>query len=276
MADFVGIHVVDPLLDLDIWSLSSRLCQNPTAVTVKEGTSMRPTATDNASAVRMPPTGERRNQAESAYQRIKEMLLRGQLPAGAQMLELEVAARLGMSRTPVREAMVRLEQEGMVELRPRHGMRVLPVSPSDMREIYEVLTALEGKAAELVASRGIQGRQLTSLRDAVRDMDAALEAGDLLAWVEADERFHSKLIEQSGNQRLVSMVSQLWNQAHRARIFTLRLRPKLSDSNREHEALVEAIARGDPKEARRLHEVHRQRAGAVLVDVLEQLGLEQV
>src|SRR5690606_18248773 len=113
------------------------------------------------------------SQADIAYDRLKRLILDGTLPAGAQMLELEAAERLNMSRTPVREAMVRLRHEGMVEIRPRHGMRVLPISAADMAEIYEVLTALEGTAAEAVTRKGPSSRQLASLRAAVRDMDRA-------------------------------------------------------------------------------------------------------
>jgi DNA-binding GntR family transcriptional regulator len=219
---------------------------------------------------------DRQSQAEFAYEKLRQLVLDGTLPAGAQMLEQEAAARLSMSRTPVREAMVRLRQEGMVEIRPRHGMRVLPISAADMAEIYEVLTALEGAAAEAVARRGIPARQLGVLRGAVRDMDKALERDDLAAWAEADERFHSHLVELSGNQRLIQMVAQLWDQAHRARMLTLRLRPRPINSNREHEALVEAMAAGKPDLARKTHEDHRRRAGTMLIELLERLGLTQI
>ncbi len=220
--------------------------------------------------------GERPNQADAAYEQLKRLILDGTLPAGAQMLEQEAAARLSMSRTPVREAMVRLRQEGMVEIRPRHGMRVLPVSARDMAEIYEVLTALEGTAAETVARKGIAARPLAALRAAVADMGKALTAGDLVRWAEADERFHTQLVQLSGNTRLIQMVGQLWDQAHRARMLTLKLRPTPTNSVLEHAALVDAIAAGDPLEARRIHEEHRRRAGTMLVELLERLGLTQL
>ena len=94
---------------------------------------------------------DRVSSAERAYRALKDLILSNELPAGSQLLEQEAALRLGMSRTPVREAMIRLEQDGVVEIRPRHGMRVLPVSAADMREIYDVLTSLEATAAEMVA-----------------------------------------------------------------------------------------------------------------------------
>lgn len=221
-------------------------------------------------------TADRGSQADQAYVQLKQLILDGTLPAGAQMLELEAAARLNMSRTPVREAMVRLRQEGIVEIRPRHGMRVLPISADDMRDIYEIMTALEGTAAESVARRGVTARQISSLQGAVHDMDKALEQQDLQAWAAADERFHLTLVELSGNQRLIQMVAQLWDQAHRARLLTLRLRPTPTDSNRDHEAVVQAIIDGRPDEARRIHENHRRRAGKMLVELVERLGLTQI
>jgi DNA-binding GntR family transcriptional regulator len=220
----------------------------------------------------MPKAQPGSTQADYAYGELKRMMLEGSLPFGAQMLEAEAAARLGVSRTPVREAMILLQQEGMVELRPRHGMRVLPVSADDMRDIYDVLTALEGKAAELVAEKRPDEKALAGLRDAVAEMERSLAAGDLDRWAAADERFHMQLIALTGNARLVGMVNQLRDQAHRARMATLRLRPSPEESNREHRALVEAIADGNPAEARRVHEAHRRRAKALLVGILRTLG----
>ncbi len=219
---------------------------------------------------------EKESQADVAYRLLKGLILDGALPAGTQLLESEAAERLEMSRTPVREAMVRLRQEGIVEIRPRHGMRVLPISPADMREIYEVLTSLEGTAAALVARRGLAAGELAALKTAVHDMDAALDGNDLQAWAEADEHFHSLLVGFCGNGRLAGTIGQFQSQAHRARLLTLSLRPKPVTSNRDHEALVRAIEAGDPDEARRIHCEHRERAGRVLVAILERLPQIQV
>ena len=89
----------------------------------------------------------------AAYEQIRRRILDNVWPPGHRALEQEVALELGMSRTPVREALLQLQNEGLVEVIPRHGVRVLPVSPTDMREIYEILTALECMAAELLARR---------------------------------------------------------------------------------------------------------------------------
>jgi DNA-binding GntR family transcriptional regulator len=214
--------------------------------------------------------------AEQAYRALKALILSNQLPAGSQLLEQEAALRLGMSRTPVREAMVRLEQDGVVEIRPRHGMRVLPVSAADMREIYEVLTSLEATAAEMVARRGVSEGELAQLQQAVSDMDAALALDDLDAWATADQRFHSLLVELTRNQRLQQIVTQLGEQAHRARMLTLRLRPKPVGSNRDHAMLVAAIAARDAELAKSIHHNHRATAGLMLIALLEKLGFRQI
>jgi DNA-binding GntR family transcriptional regulator len=213
---------------------------------------------------------------ERAYRALKQLILDNELTAGTQLLELEAAARLGMSRTPVREAMVRLEQEGMVELRPRHGMRVLPLSAEALAEIYEVVTALESAAAESVARKGAAPADIAAMRMAVADMDAALARDDLVAWSKADERFHRALVHAAGNRRLAALVDQVWDQSHRARMMTLRLRPRPVNSNREHAALVEAIVARDPVAARAIHDGHRRRAAEMLVELVERLGLKQL
>lgn len=212
---------------------------------------------------------ERLPLAESAYRILKRRILDNELPPGTIMLELEVATTLDMSRTPAREAMVRLADEGLVDMRPRHGMRVLPISADDMREIYSVLTALESEAAEWVARDGVSQARLQALRDAVAAMDESLARDDLLAWAAADERFHRTLVESCGNARLRSLIFQFWDQSHRVRMATLRLRPKPVDSNRDHLALVEAIANRDCERARAIHRQHRRRHGEILAGLLE-------
>jgi DNA-binding GntR family transcriptional regulator len=219
---------------------------------------------------------EKETQREVAYRALKKLILDGALPAGAQLLEAEAADRLEMSRTPIREAMIRLREEGMVDIRPRHGMRVLPISAEDMQEIYQVLTALEGEAAYIVAERGLHKEEKKTLDDAVQAMDVALERNDLVGWAIADEVFHSRLVEYSRNRRLINMVSQLWEQSHRARMLTLRMRPKPVNSNREHQALVEAIATGQPEVAQKIHQDHRKRAGGMLVQLLREMGPTQI
>ena len=211
--------------------------------------------------------------AESAYRRVKAMVLDNALPPHSQWLEAELALQLGMSRTPVREAMLRLAQEGLVAVTPRHGMRVLPLSAGDMRDIYDVLESLEPKAAELLARRGVGADLLAPLHAACDAMEAALATGDRLAWAGADEAFHRHLLDQCGNRRLAAMVMQVWDQSHRARMVTLNLRPLPAASTAEHRAMLVAIAAGDGDRARELFRLHRRRGGAELIALIERSGL---
>ena len=208
-----------------------------------------------------------------AYAELKRRVLDNEFPVGSFFLEQELADLLKMSRTPIREALVRLANEGLVEIRPRHGMRVLPISARDMREIYAILTALEAEVAAEVARRGLSPEELATLRQSVEDMEAALAGDDLKAWADADARFHRDLVAASSNQRLRSVISQYWEQAHRVRMLTLRLRPKPEQSTREHLDLVKAIEARDPERAWHIHRTHREQAAEMLASVLVSHGL---
>jgi DNA-binding GntR family transcriptional regulator len=181
-----------------------------------------------------------------------------------------------MSRTPVREAMMRLQNEGLVEVVPRHGMRVLPVSATDMQEIYQILCALECMAAELVAARKPGVKELAPLVAATKAMDAALKADDLEAWAAADERFHQHLVDLAGNRQLQATVQNYGDRAHRARMFSLRLRPKPVNSTKEHMQMVERLRAGDAEGAARVTRAHRERARHELVAIFERFKLAQM
>jgi len=214
--------------------------------------------------------------AEAAYGRIRGRILDNQWPPGTQALEQELALELGMSRTPVREALMRLAREGLVSVVPRHGMRVLPVSPADMREIYQILASLESAAAELVARSRPSAAALAPLEQASRDMEKALKRDDLDAWAEADERFHRQLVQMCGNAKLADIVANFWDRAHRARMVTLRLRPRPVHSTREHLAIVAAIRKGDAGRAGALFRAHRERASKELTELLQRHRLHQL
>ena len=208
-----------------------------------------------------------------AYHEIKRRILDNDLQPNVIMLEKELADSLDMSRTPVREALIRLSNEGMVEVRPRHGMRVLPVSAADMIEIYQILTALESQAAEIVAEKGLTDEKLDNLKKNLDEMDKALDEDDLIRWSEADAGFHKLLVEYSGNSRLISMVNLYFEQSHRVRRLTLQLRPRPVNSNVDHRNVVAAIEEGDPEKARQCHREHRQKSAKMLVNLLKETTL---
>jgi len=213
---------------------------------------------------------------DHAYDTIRRRILDNVYQPGAQALESGLAAELGISRTPLREALIRLQNEGLIEIIPRHGMRVRPVSATDMKEIYEVLTALESYAVELVARRKPAPTELKQLVDATRDMTRALRAKDLEAWAQADESFHKYLIEACGNRLLVDAIQQYCDRAHRALLFSVRLRPRLETSAKEHMALVDMLSKGDAVGAVQVNRAHRERANRELLEIFERFRLQQL
>ena len=221
-------------------------------------------------------TPARRSRVSDAYSQIKEEIRSNRIPPGYQAPEPEIALRLGMSRTPVREALIRLEAEGLVELVPRRGVRVLPISAVDMREIYEILTSLEPSAAASVAARRTSPQELAPLERATSHMEAALNAGDLDAWAEADDEFHHTLLKIHGNTRLQGFVGNLYDQAHRARIVTLRLRERPVKSTEEHREILEHLKNGEAEAAREAFRQHRQRAADELLGILENYRLHRL
>lgn len=210
---------------------------------------------------------------DAAYRMMRQRILDNQWAPGYRALEQELALALGMSRTPVREALIRLRKEGLVEVIPRHGMSVLPISADDMRDIYEMLTALESMAAELAGRRHPNERELKPLLEASRAMARALKADDLEGWAAADESFHRHLVALSGNRLLIDAVQNCWDRAHRARMVTLRMRPKPMHSTREHMEVVEKIRAGDARAASEAHRAHRERGSRELLAILEQYRL---
>lgn len=216
------------------------------------------------------------SQVQRAVSLLRDMIVTNRLLPGSNHLEAELAAMLEMSRTPVREAAIILEAQGLVEVVPRRGIRILSISPQDMDEIYSVLTELESLAAHDVARRGPTAAELAGLRALIEEMEAALARDDRTAWAEADDRFHSLLVALAGNRRLEQVVAMFSDQVRRARLLTLMIRPRPDQSNADHRDLVEAIARGDAEGARQIHRNHRKRAKELMLGLLERHGFRSV
>lgn len=217
--------------------------------------------------------GPKRSAVDSVYAALKHDILTNSLPAGYQAYETEISDRLGISRTPVREAIIHLEAEGLIEILPRRGFRVLPVRSSDMAEIYEILSSLEPLAAGAVTHRSPDDVELSALESAATEMEDALAREDLNSWAVGDDRFHRELLRLHGNARLISVASALFNQAHRAQMVTLRMRSLPTRSNSEHRHILRCIRKGQPLEASEAMRRHRQRGGQELLDILETYGL---
>ncbi len=229
-----------------------------------------------ATAIRAPV--RKSSLVDDAYAKLKAAIRENVFQPGFQGSELEMALRLGMSRTPVHEAVIRLQEEGMVRVLAKRGVVVLPLSPEDMQEIYEVTAPLEAAAAELVAKLPVAERKLVveELMRMNSEMQKALKRDDLDGWVRIDEQFHRAIFEACGNGRIARFAQTMLDQVHRARAMTVRLRAKPVRSLKEHRLIVEAIRRGDAPAAHRQMHDHRVRAGRELLPLLASLGMKQL
>ncbi|MEM9104840.1 MAG: GntR family transcriptional regulator [Pseudomonadota bacterium] len=220
--------------------------------------------------------GKTQSQTQRATSELRRMIVFGELPAGSDHLETELAELLGMSRTPVREATLMLEAQGLLEVRPRKGVKILSISPDDMEEIYQILTELECLAAERVAERCTEPAMLEPLRKATRRMEKALAADDREAWAAADEDFHASLVELAGSERLKSIISTYNDQVRRARALTLFMRPAPTKSTHDHLDLIDALEKRDRALARSIHREHRIAAKSLMISLLRKHGFHRV
>lgn len=213
---------------------------------------------------------------DKVYLTLKQLIMENELKVGESYLEEQLASRLNVSRTPVREAAIQLERDGFVKVRPRHGLIVLSISIQDMREIYQIRTELESLAVELIARRGLTDTEFASLIECIIKMEAALDCADMKQWASADREFHCLILHYSQNQRLEHMMAQLRDQVHRARIVTMHLRAKPTQSNSDHELLIQHLRNRDEVAAGKLHRSHLTRAGNLLINLLEENGLNDL
>jgi len=201
---------------------------------------------------------------DHVYRELRQRIIDNAMPPGTQMLESELALLLGVSRTPVRGALLRLADEGLIEQIPRRGMRVLPLSAVDVREIYELIGYLEAGAADTLARRKPGRQALAPLDAAVRQMQNALARGDREGWAAGDRNFHHYLLSLAGNRRLAAIALGLLDQMQRVRMMTLEGHTQPETSTRNHAAVLEAIRRGDAQAARDLHLAHKRWWGGEL------------
>jgi DNA-binding GntR family transcriptional regulator len=222
--------------------------------------------------------GKRSSLVDDAYAALRTAIRDASFAPGYQASEQEIALRLGMSRTPVHEAAIRLQEDGLVRVLPRKGILILALAPDDMREIYDVVIAMDGRAAELVAALP-EAVRLAAARTLDAHTDAMAEAharGDLPGWGLADGAFHAALITEARNGRMSRIVQAINDQSHRARMLTLNLRQTLDASIAEHRRVAQAIRAGAADAALEAARQHRIRARDELLPLLERCGLKHL
>jgi DNA-binding GntR family transcriptional regulator len=223
-------------------------------------------------------TAKKPSLGEDAYKALKQAIRDNVFPPGYQGSEQEIALRLGMSRTPVHEAIIRLQEDGLVRVLTKRGVQVCPLAPEDIREIYDVIIAIEGRAAELLAALPFDQRRCVAdeLEEASARMEQALRSNDLHAWAIADDQFHRLLVERCGNSRLCRIAQTITDQAHRARVLTLKLRSKPAGSSSAHRDIAEAVRKGRVADAHQRARQHRINARDELLPLIESFGIKHL
>ncbi|GAA2269968.1 GntR family transcriptional regulator [Nonomuraea roseoviolacea subsp. roseoviolacea] len=202
----------------------------------------------------LPAVGERQSLREQVAHALRAALVTGEMRPGVVYSAPALAQQFGVSATPVREAMLDLAKEGLVEAVRNKGFRVTELSARDLDELTELRRLIEVPTVARLADDA-PAAEFARLRPLAEDIVAAAERGDLLAYVDADLRFHLELLALSGNSRLVSVVTDLRN---RARLYGLSqlLGEKLVSSAREHLTLLDALESGERDAAGRIMAEH--------------------
>jgi DNA-binding GntR family transcriptional regulator len=206
----------------------------------------------------LPPTGG--SAAARVYSHVKERLLDGTFPGGSLLSENELSQRLGLSRTPVRQAFVQLEAEGLLELYPKRGALVVPVAASEIEDVFEARLLVEEHCARRAATVG--AALAAELRDAIAEQERAIGAGAAAAFAEADRHFHRAIVAAAGNAILTRLYDALRDRQRRIAAVSVA-RSGAAGAERfvaEHREIAAALERRDANEACRLVAEHLRSA----------------
>ena len=202
------------------------------------------------------------------FNTLRKAILKGELKPGERLMEIALADRLGVSRTPVREALRQLELEGLVKIIPNKGAYVTGITPKDVHDIYMIRSLLEGMCARW-ATEHITPEQIEQLEEIVllsefhlkKDKDKVVQVSDL------DGKFHHVLYEASNSRIMEHTLSDFHKYVKMARMLSVGAKNRAEKSIEEHKAILEAIKKGDADEAERLANLH-------IMHVMENLHIE--
>ncbi len=205
---------------------------------------------------------------EVVCESLREAIRRGILKPGERIMEIQLAEELGVSRTPVREAIRKLELEGYVVMMPRRGTYVANMSIRDINEIFEIRTSLESLSNGLAAEH-ITDEELEHLQRLLVIIGGYIKEGNMEKIVETDIEFHDLMYHAARNQRLVGIISNLRDQLTRFRTLSMSHPGRLEATLEEHKAIVEAIANGDRRSASKAAERHMENSEKTLLQAME-------
>ena len=202
------------------------------------------------------------------FKTLRQGILKGDLKPGERLMEIHLASRLGVSRTPIREAIRKLELEGLVSMVPRRGAEVARISKQDLRDVLEVRRSLDSLAVNLACKR-IDDEEKEALKKAEDDFEHAVKTGDATTIAEADVKFHDVILKASKNGRLVQMVNNLAERVYRYRLEYIKDSSNHLRLIEEHRRIVEYIEGGDVENACLASETHIDNQEKNIISQLE-------
>jgi DNA-binding GntR family transcriptional regulator len=194
--------------------------------------------------------------SDRAYSWTRERIFDGTFATGEMITEGEISGSVGVSRTPVREAFLRLASEGVLELFPKRGAFVVPVTPAEMRNVIEARLLIEVWAAGVVAAAPHRMATVRLLEDCIAEMNAASPQDEPLRYYEADRKFHETIVAATENTHLATFYQSLRNRQLRISISLGSMRARTERTHAEHQSITTAIADGDPERAAALVQSH--------------------
>ena len=204
------------------------------------------------------------------FNTLREAILKGDLKPGERLMELQLASKLGVSRTPIREAIRMLEQEGLAVTTPRKGAEVAKMTLKDMEDVWEIRDALDELAVR-IACQKISDEQLKQLEDMKELFEKSTQTGNVKKIAEADVTFHDVIYEATGNPKLVTLLNNLREQVYRYRVEYIKDPKNYPTLIAEHEAILESLKNRDVKNAVEAMHVHvANQAEAVKTVIQEQ------
>ncbi|MCS7280856.1 MAG: GntR family transcriptional regulator [Desulfobacterota bacterium] len=192
---------------------------------------------------------------EQVYKKLKESILDGTFEAHKRLIEEKLADQLGTSRTPVREAIQKLEKEGLIYRLPKGGFAVSSISDDDIEEVFEIRSILEGYAGYLATKR-ITQEELTSLEEIVKKGEESLRKNDFEALVKLNTEFHDRLYRASKSKLLYRIINDLKDFIYRFRVVIFRHRPLVEISLKDHREMIELMKTGSAKKVESLIRKH--------------------
>jgi DNA-binding GntR family transcriptional regulator len=185
------------------------------------------------------------------FENLREAILEGKLEPGQRLMEVQLAEQLGVSRTPVREAIRKLELEGLVIMLPRKGAYVANVSLKDIIDVLEIRASLEGLAAFLAAER-ISDEDILKLKTIAEEFKQSLiDDEDIDTQLKRDIEFHECIFNATNNKKLVQLINSIWEQVHRFRVTYLSDIDMSLKIIEEHQNILDAISKRDPELAQK-------------------------